>query len=258
MLDVLPAAGASASGSGAGFDAALCGDAKPAATAAACRNDRGRIELPSIVTTLWPSRRATRRPPRAIRRCLACGCHASRDIPSMAPCTTTGAWSDRVNSTASCPFPTMNTRAPADVRYAPRSAALISSPSTTTKSWPLRSCACSADSPGRASTCSSTAKVLPFPGSLATVIRPPMMETRRLQIAKPNPLPPKRRVVETSACWNDWNRFCITSGGMPIPLSVTTSRMDPAARPSTSTRRSTLPRFPDCSPLNLIALPTRL
>jgi hypothetical protein len=40
-------------------------------------------------------------------------------------------------------------------------------------------------------------------------------------MASPSPVPPKRRVVEGSACANDWNRFARASGEMPMPVSRT-------------------------------------
>jgi len=41
--------------------------------------------------------------------------------------------------------------------------------------------------------------VEPLPGSLSTHIRPPIMSTMRVQIVRPNPVPPNFLVVELSA-----------------------------------------------------------
>ena len=56
---------------------------------------------------------------------------------------------------------------------------------------------------------------------LSTPIWPPIRFTIRFTMARPNPVPPKRRVVELSACRNGWNRWPSTSGGIPIPVSHT-------------------------------------
>jgi len=45
-------------------------------------------------------------------------------------------------------------------------------------------------------------KVLPFPYSLSTQMWPPIRPTNRLQIVRPSPVPPRRRVEELSACVN--------------------------------------------------------
>ena len=44
--------------------------------------------------------------------------------------------------------------------------------------------------------------VLPCPGWLSTQIRPPIKPASRCEIANPRPVPPKRRVVDASACSN--------------------------------------------------------
>ena len=63
---------------------------------------------------------------------------------------------------------------------------------------------------GRTGTCSGgcgwrpnravKAKVLPRPGSLSTVICPPIRATSRAAIVRPRPVPPYFRVVEVSSC----------------------------------------------------------
>ena len=45
-------------------------------------------------------------------------------------------------------------------------------------------------------------KVEPRPGALSTQISPPIASTRRLEIASPRPVPPKRRPAPASACSN--------------------------------------------------------
>ncbi len=57
--------------------------------------------------------------------------------------------------------------------------------------------------------------------SLSTQMRPPIMPTKRLDIVRPRPLPPKRRVMELSACSNGVNIAFSFSDGMPMPESRT-------------------------------------
>ena len=91
---------------------------------------------------------------------------------------------------------------------------------------------------------------LPRPGSLSTSMVPPRSSTRRLQIASPSPVPPKRRVVEASTWEKGWNRRMRLSAGMPIPLSWTEKcSMSACRRTSTWTSPSAV---------NLTALLTRL
>ena len=63
--------------------------------------------------------------------------------------------------------------------------------------------------------------VEPSPGSLSTVMSPPIIRQKRRLIASPRPVPPYLRVVEESAWENSWNSLPICSGVMPIPVSVT-------------------------------------
>ena len=100
------------------------------------------------------------------------------------------------------------------------------------------------------------AKVLPRPGSLSTVIVPPIRATRRAAIDRPSPVPPYLRVVEVSSCSKARKIFSCLSGGMPMPVSLTANRTPTssgAGSPATSTRTTTSP-----SSVNLMALPTRL
>jgi len=65
------------------------------------------------------------------------------------------------------------------------------------------------DRSGRRSNRAVNAKVLPRPGSLCTVICPPMRATSREAIVRPSPVPPYFRVVEVSSCSNARNiRSC--------------------------------------------------
>ena len=59
-----------------------------------------------------------------------------------------------------------------------------------------------ADAAVAAGSGSSTENVLPTPGSLSTQMRPPINSTRRAEMVKPSPVPPKRRVVLVSAWVN--------------------------------------------------------
>ena len=66
--------------------------------------------------------------------------------------------------------------------------------------------------------------VLPCPGSLSTPISPPNAVTICRLIARPSPVPPYSRVVEESPCENDSNSRERTSGWIPAPVSVTSTR----------------------------------
>ena len=102
-----------------------------------------------------------------------------------------------------------------------------------------------------------TSKQLPWPGWLLTSTRPPISSTSRCVIARPRPVPPKRRVIDTSACTNSWNRPAICSALMPMPVSCTDRRsatrsgVQPSG--SVSTTRRTWP-----AGVNLTALDSRL
>ena len=52
----------------------------------------------------------------------------------------------------------------------------------------------------------TSVKMLPLPSSLSTRMSPPSSVARRLEMASPRPVPPKRRVVELSPCEKAWNR----------------------------------------------------
>ena len=62
----------------------------------------------------------------------------------------------------------------------------------------------------------------PCPGpSLSTHIVPPISSASRLLIARPRPVPPYLRVVDESACENDWNSRLMPSAYRPMPVSRT-------------------------------------
>ena len=96
--------------------------------------------------------------------------------------------------------------------------------------------------------------VLPTPSPLSTQMRPRIISTSCCEIARPKPVPPKRREVELST-WLKESKICAClSGGMPIPVSRTEICNSTAPRNSSSiaTSTSTSP-----SSVNLMALPTR-
>ena len=95
-----------------------------------------------------------------------------------------------------------------------------------------------------------TSKLLPTPGVLVTTISPPMALTSWDEIDSPRPVPPKRRVVELSACSKGRNRRSTCSGVMPMPVSL--MRMHSW---SASTRAS---RLTEPVSVNLMALPSTL
>ena len=97
-------------------------------------------------------------------------------------------------------------------------------------------------------------KVLPSPTRLSSSIFPPIISTRRQEIARPSPVPPYFRVVEPSACSNGEKIVDCFSGGIPMPVSATANR-SPTSSPSRHAR-STVTRTSPRS-VNLTALPTR-
>ena len=114
-------------------------------------------------------------------------------------------------------------------------------------------------SPGETSSAngkaSSTRNVLPLLTRLPTVSVPPMSSTSRLLMASPSPVPPKRRVADSSTCMNGLKMRPISDSGMPMPQSRTTnsSRTRVLVESTTRTRRLT-----DPSSVNFTALLHRL
>ncbi len=99
------------------------------------------------------------------------------------------------------------------------------------------------------------AKLLPWPSTLLNCNLPPMSSTRRWLMARPKPVPPKRRVVELSACENPENIWLWFSPEMPMPESSTENSMlaTPACNCFWRNDNTTWP----CA-VNLMALPPRL
>ena len=64
----------------------------------------------------------------------------------------------------------------------------------------------------------------PTPTRLVTVISPPMACTIRWLMAKPSPVPPRRRERVLSTWWKGWKTCVSDSGAMPMPVSSTTKR----------------------------------
>ena len=98
------------------------------------------------------------------------------------------------------------------------------------------------------------ANVDPRPGSLSTRIEPPISSTSWRTIDKPRPVPPKRRVVLSSACENASNTRDCASCGMPTPVSLTSTPSTTSSMPGCASRTRTT-TSPDG--VNLIALPSR-
>src|SRR6185437_13087068 len=69
---------------------------------------------------------------------------------------------------------------------------------------------------------------LPCPGSLSTQMRPPCNSTRRLESARPRPVP-SPCCTPTSVCWNSSKILSWSAGAMPGPVSVTDTYTSPAA-----------------------------
>ena len=146
------------------------------------------------------------------RRCACSNARMARvaSSPSMTGICTSmstrskGATANR--STASAPLPTNVTVCGESSRKAWTTMRLVATSSATRiRSGRLAvTTGCSlAVPPARRSPLASTAvnvNVLPRPGSLATVSCPPIIRTRRRQMPRPRPVPPKRLVVDESAC----------------------------------------------------------
>ncbi len=101
---------------------------------------------------------------------------------------------------------------------------------------------------------SVSVKVEPTPGSLSTSTSPPMSVASRREMARPSPVPPKRRVVELSAWLNSVNSRAMPAASMPMPESRTArrSRGGPAASACIVASIRTKPLA-----VNFSALPTR-
>ena len=139
---------------------------------------------------------------------------------------------------------------------------LVALSSTTSTRLPVSSGCAPTKSRGRAG-CSVAVgawivkeNVDPLPGpSLCAHMRPPISSARRLLIASPSPVPPYLRVVDESACENDWNSRLMPSADRPMPVSRTAkvSSACPPAAGAAVTVSTTSPRS-----VNFTALESRL
>jgi hypothetical protein len=66
--------------------------------------------------------------------------------------------------------------------------------------------------------------MLPTATVLVNPISPPISSTNRRAIDSARPVPPKRRVVDPSACVNGVNKRSSATGSMPMPVSCTVQR----------------------------------
>ena len=62
-------------------------------------------------------------------------------------------------------------------------------------------------------------ELLPWPGSLSTQMRPPIIWTRRIEMVSPSPVPPYLRVVEESAWVKAQRSISVSPAGIPMPVS---------------------------------------
>ena len=118
-------------------------------------------------------------------------------------------------------------------------------------------------SPAAAAKRAEKRNVLPRPGSLSTVIRPPMALTSWRAMVRPRPVPPCRRVVEGSAWVKASKSRCWASRGMPGPVSATetSSSVWPGPWASTVTAIRTSPlsvNFTALDPRLAITWPSRV
>ncbi len=87
-------------------------------------------------------------------------------------------------------------------------------------------------------------KVLPRPGSLIAPMLPPISSTSSFEMASPSPVPPKLRVVDTSAWWKGSKSSSICEASIPMPVSVTSTRSN-ASRPADPSAESSTATFPE-------------
>ena len=76
---------------------------------------------------------------------------------------------------------------------------------------------------------------LPLPGSLSSHMRPSIISTSCVEMVRPRPVPPYRRVVDASACTNAPKISHCFSSGMPMPVSRTVKRRRTSSVPRSST-----------------------
>ena len=76
----------------------------------------------------------------------------------------------------------------------------------------------------------SIQKVEPAPGLLSQSSEPPISSASSLEMARPRPVPPNRRVIELSACWKRPSTRGLSAGWKPTPVSETSKRAQPGRR----------------------------
>ena len=104
--------------------------------------------------------------------------------------------------------------------------ALSSTTSTRVPGASSRPCEESEAMAGAAGSVTASENVEPTPGWLTTVMSPPMSVASWRLIARPSPVPPKRRVVEPSSCTKASKIAAWFSGRMPVPVSTTSMTSD--------------------------------
>jgi hypothetical protein len=82
----------------------------------------------------------------------------------------------------------------------------------------------------------------PRPGSLLTLMLPPIMAASWRQIASPSPAPPNLRLVLLSACEKASKMPACWSGAMPMPVSRTLPPAGPAPGGQPATRADSTTR----------------
>ena len=99
--------------------------------------------------------------------------------------------------------------------------------------------------PGLEQTGGKPGKQLPLARGAGDADFSPIRAAIRLVIARPRPVPPYLRVVETSACSNAWNGFSRCSGVMPMPgvLHLEAQQIAGGERAGDRTLRVTEPLF---------------
>ena len=102
----------------------------------------------------------------------------------------------------------------------------------------------------------SMRNVEPSPRALSTWMLPPMSSIRRRTIARPRPVPPKRRVVVLSACENLSNSRGSVFGSNPMPVSCTSKHNCTLFRVALGRADTAMPTVPVS--VNLMALLIKL
>ena len=137
-----------------------------------------------------------------------------------------------IRSTAAPHDPVASTEAPHAVRISTRLSRLAALSSTTSRRAPPNARGVGRPPSGlRArSSLALNDTTVPVPTSLRASMPPPIISARRRAMVRPSPVPPKRRVVDTSACVNASKIASRRSAGIPTPVSCTTQRNTAPAR----------------------------